>query len=148
VRKYHSFVQWQYFIAEVADVMIRNSIVMNPMLLVYSYKGCDGCRKALKWLGEKGIEFENRAIRETPPSRAELKRMLKHYDGNLRRLFNVSGQDYRSLNLKERLPTMSEDEAFDLLSGNGNLVKRPFALGENSGAVGFKPDEWEDRLGL
>tara|TARA_B110000305_G_C19151031_1_gene498074 strand:- start:145 stop:426 length:282 start_codon:yes stop_codon:yes gene_type:complete len=89
------------------------------------------------------VEFENLAIRETPPSKEELKAMLGRYEGNLKRLFNVSGQDYRSLGLKDKLPDMTEEEAIDLLSGNGNLIKRPFVVGEKVAEVGFKPDVWE-----
>ncbi len=114
------------------------------MLRLYSYKGCDTCRKAKKWLQEKGEAFEEIPIRDKPPSKRELKQMLKNYGGDIRRLFNVSGQDYRSLNLKEKLPGMSPDQAIDLLSGNGNLIKRPFALKGNKGLVGFKPDEWAE----
>ena len=61
------------------------------MLRVYSYKGCDSCRKALKWLRERDVEFENLAIRETPPNKEELETMLGRYEGNLKKLFNVSG---------------------------------------------------------
>ncbi len=118
------------------------------MLRVYSYSGCDSCRKALKWLKERSIEVENLAIRETPPSREELATMLKLYSGDLRKLFNVSGRDYRELNLKEKLPSMSDKEAIDLLHSNGNLIKRPFALGDGRGVVGFKPQEWTERLGI
>ncbi len=118
------------------------------MLRVYSYKGCDSCRKAIKWLNERGIEFENIAIRETPPSREELNAMLDYYEGNMRRLFNVSGGDYRELKLKDRLADLSKEEAFNLLESNGNLVKRPFAIGSSGGAVGFKEADWIERLGL
>lgn len=117
------------------------------MLRVYSYKGCDSCRKAIKWLKERGIEFENLPIRETPPSMAELRKALSAYDGELKRLFNVSGQDYRALGLKDRLADMSEDESLRLLRENGNLVKRPFVLGKDSAIVGFKEAEWEERFG-
>ncbi len=116
------------------------------MLKVYSYKGCDGCRKALKWLDAKGIDYENVAIRETPPANRELETMLNAYDGNLRRLFNVSGGDYRALGLKDTLPSMSKKDAFDLLRSNGNLVKRPFLIGEDVALVGFKESEWVDAL--
>ena len=110
---------------------------------VYEYRGCGTCRKALKWLEAKGIEFERIAIRERPPSRTELKRMLKAYEGNLRALFNTSGGDYRALNMKEKLPSLSNVEAIDLLAGNGNLVKRPFVMTKDSGVVGFNEAEWE-----
>jgi len=117
------------------------------MYKVYSYKGCDGCRKALKWLDSTGIEYENIPIRETPPTSQELEKMLKAYGGNMRRLFNVSGKDYREQGLKESLPSMGKKEAFALLRGNGNLVKRPFLIGDDVAIVGFKEAEWEEALG-
>ena len=110
---------------------------------IYEYKGCGTCRKALKWLEAKGIAFERIAIRERPPSKAELKRMLKAHDGNLRTLFNTSGGDYRAMNMKEKLTKLSTTEAIDLLAGNGNLVKRPFVMTKNGGVVGFNEAEWE-----
>ena len=113
------------------------------MLRVYSYKGCDACRKARKWLQERGIAFEELPIREQPPSEAELKAMLESYGGEMKRLFNISGQDYRSLGLKEKLAGMTEKEAFELLGSNGNLVKRPFVIGDAVSTVGFKPADWE-----
>lgn len=118
------------------------------MLKMYSYKGCDACRKAVKHLDSLGVAFENLPIRETPPRKDELRKMLDYYEGNLRRLFNVSGVDYRQLGLKDSLPNMSVDEAIELLASNGNLVKRPFVLGTASGVVGFKPEEWTERLAL
>ena len=111
-------------------------------LRVWAYQGCDTCRKAQKFLAERKIAHELMAIREHPPGVAELRAMLAHV-GDLRRLFNTSGGDYKALQMKERLPKMSVDEALALLSTNGNLVKRPFALGKNRGTTGFKPDEWE-----
>ena len=112
-------------------------------LKIYEYKGCGTCRKALKWLEAKGIEFERIAIRERPPSKAELNRMLKAYEGNLRALFNTSGGDYRALNMKEKLVRLSKMDAIDLLAGNGNMVKRPFVMTKNGGVVGFNEAEWE-----
>ena len=111
-------------------------------LRVFAYAKCDTCRKALKFLAERKIAHEVLAIREQPPSVKELRAMLGHA-GDLRRLFNTSGQDYQKMNMKERLPKMSADEALALLAGNGNLVKRPFALTATAGVVGFKPAEWE-----
>ena len=113
------------------------------MLRVYSYKGCDSCRKALKWLRDRDVEFENLAIRETPPNKRELKAVFERYEGNLKKLFNISGQDYRSLGLKDKLLEMSEEKAIDLLNSNGNLIKRPFVIGGKIAEVGFKPDDWE-----
>ena len=112
-------------------------------LRVFAYAKCDTCRKALKFLAERKIAPEVIAIREQPPTVRELRAMLDHTGGDLRRLFNTSGQDYKEMNMKERLPKLSADEALALLAGNGNLVKRPFALTAQAGVVGFKPEEWE-----
>ena len=73
--------------------------------------------------------------------------MLKLYKGNIRRLFNTSGGDYKTLNLKDKLPDLSDSAAMDLLAANGNLVKRPFVLTKNGGVVGFKEEEWKVLLG-
>lgn len=116
------------------------------MMKLYTYKNCGTCRKAVKYLESKGLEIEAVPIREQPPSKAELKKMLAVYDGELRRLFNSSGQDYRALDMKNRLPSMSEAEAIDLLAKNGNLVKRPFLLSADSGVVGFKEADWDALL--
>ena len=118
---------------------------MNP-LRIYTYAGCDTCRKALKFLSAEGLEPEVIPIRERPPTLPELKAMLARYEGDLRRLFNTSGQDYRSLGLKDRLPTMGEAEALSLLNKNGNLVKRPFLILGEDGCVGFNEPEWKRRL--
>ncbi len=115
-------------------------------LRVYAYEKCDTCRKALKFLRERGFEHEVIAIRQQPPTVEELRRMLGYVGGDIRRLFNTSGQDYRAMNIKERLPGMSEEETLGLLSSNGNLVKRPFVLGDGCGTVGFKEGEWERML--
>jgi arsenate reductase len=112
---------------------------------IYAYSGCDSCRKALKFLVARGVEAEVIAIREQPPTVAELRRMLRHV-GELKRLFNTSGQDYRAMKLGEKLSAMSQEKALALLAANGNLVKRPFALTKTAGVVGFKPDEWERLL--
>lgn len=117
-------------------------------LRVYAYTGCDTCRKALKFLAEHKVAHEAIPIREQPPTVAELRAMLTHVDGDLRKLFNTSGQDYKALGMKDRLPEMSESEALALLSQTGNLVKRPFALTKTAGAVGFKPDEWREQFGI
>lgn len=109
------------------------------MLKFYAYKGCDTCRKARKDLQERGVSFEEIAIRETPPTKAELQKMLAAYGGNIKKLFNTSGGDYRAMQLGQRLPSMDEAEALDLLAANGNLVKRPFMIDEKAKVyqVGF-----------
>jgi arsenate reductase len=112
------------------------------MLKFYSYKKCSTCRNARKFLDARNIPYEEHPIRETPPSSAELARMLDAYKGNITRLFNTSSQDYRDADLKTLLPTLSADEAFARLQANGNLVKRPFLLGDKVALVGFKEAEW------
>ena len=116
------------------------------MIKVYTYKKCSTCRKATQWLSSQGLEFDERAIRETPPTKKELEAMLKAYDGDLKRLFNTSGMDYRALNMKEKLPSLTKTEAFQLLNENGNLVKRPFLLSDSFKAVGFKEADWSEAL--
>jgi arsenate reductase len=118
------------------------------MLKFYGYKGCSTCRDAAKWLEKKGIEFQELAIRETPPAVRELKAMLAAKGGEIRRIFNTSGMDYRAMGLKEKLPAMTEAAALELLSKHGNLVKRPFVLDEKNGVflTGFKEPEWKAAL--
>ena len=116
------------------------------MLTIYGYHKCSTCRDALQWLNTHGIPHTSKQIRETPPSPAELKADLKILGGEIRMLFNTSGIDYRALGMKDRLPEMTEDEAIELLSKNGNLVKRPFLLDGGKALVGFKPELWEKTL--
>ena len=115
-------------------------------LKIYAYEKCGTCRKAMKFLTTHDVEHTIVPIREQPPARAELNRMLGFYGGDLRRLFNTAGHDYQRLKLKEKLPRMTVDEAIDLLANNGNLVKRPFVLAANGGRVGFNAEEWENLL--
>lgn len=115
-------------------------------LKVYEYKNCGTCRKALKFLDERKIPYQAIPIREKPPTKTELKKMLQFVNGDIRKLFNVSGQDYKSLNMKDKLPKMNPDELVDLLSKNGNLIKRPFVLSDANGWVGFKENEWETKF--
>jgi Spx/MgsR family transcriptional regulator len=117
-------------------------------LKVYEYEKCSTCRKALKFLEAAGVAFERVPIVERPPKRAELKAMLAFQGGDVRRLFNTSGQVYRELGLGAKLAAMSAPEALALLEKNGKLVKRPFALGKGFGLVGFREDEWRRALGL
>src|ERR1700760_3430447 len=115
-------------------------------LRVYAYANCDTCRKALKFLAAQKVAREVIPIREQPPTVAELRQMLGYVGGDLRKLFNTAGQDYRALDMKTRLPKLGEDEALALLASNGNLVKRPFALSGKGGVVGFRKEEWERLL--
>jgi arsenate reductase len=116
------------------------------MLKLYAYANCDSCRRAARWLREAGHAFTEIPIRETPPTPAELRTVLAALDGDLRRLCNTSGRDYRALGLSAQLPTLSVDEALALLSGNGNLIKRPVLLGPGVALAGFQPDAWRAAL--
>ena len=116
------------------------------MLKLYTLASCDTCRAAAKWLRAHEVEFEERAIRETPPTAAELRTMLAAHGGALRKLFNTAGRDYREQKLGEKLPSLSEAEALRLLGGNGNLVKRPFAIGGGVALVGFDEKAWAATL--
>lgn len=116
------------------------------MLRIYTLASCDTCRRATKWLRQRGIPFDEKAIRDTPPSMAELRAMGLAQAGELRKLFNTAGRDYREQKLGEKLPMMAEAEAFALLAGNGNLVKRPFLIGDDVGLVGFDETAWTTAL--
>ncbi len=116
------------------------------MLNVYSYAKCGTCRKALKFLDAHSVRYQTTPIRERPPTKGELKKMLDAYDGNVRKLFNTSGTDYKSMNLKDKLPDMSDADALKLLSEHGNLVKRPFVIGDDIALVGFNEEQWRDAL--
>jgi arsenate reductase len=110
---------------------------------VYQYKKCSTCRKATMWLSENEIEFSSFPIRERTPSIKELKAMLNAHGGEIRKLFNTSSKDYRDPELKAMLPTLSENQALELLRARGNLIKRPFVVGEGIALQGFKIEAWE-----
>lgn len=115
-----------------------------PSVRIYVYDKCSTCRDAVAFLKSRQVEFVSVPIRQQPPTVPELERMRSLKDG-LRRLFNTSGLDYKSMGMKDRLPTMTEAEALELLSQHGNLVKRPFLLtSDGRGLVGFKEPEWEE----
>lgn len=113
---------------------------------VYHYPACSTCKKALKWLDEQGVEHERVHIVDTPPSAAELERAYKRSGKELRAFFNTAGQSYREGNFKDRLKTLSDDEALLALATDGKLIKRPLLVGEDVVLVGFRENEWRDRL--
>ncbi len=115
-------------------------------VVFYQYAKCDTCRKAAKFLEEAGVTVDSRPIVETPPTKAELKAMAG-YAGGVKKLFNTSGEVYRAMKLSEKLSTMTDAEAIELLASHGKLVKRPFVLWNGGGTVGFKPEVWEKELG-
>ena len=116
------------------------------MLKIYTYAKCDRCRAATQWLRRRGLAFDERAIRETPPSIVELRTMLAARGGEVRRLCNTSGRDYRERKLGEKLPAMTEAAALTMLAGNGNLVKRPFLIGDGVALAGFDETIWRATL--
>lgn len=115
-------------------------------MLFVEYPACSTCRKARNWLEERGVAFESRHIKQDRPTREELRRWRQSSGLPLQRFFNSSGQLYRSLALKDRLPGMTEEEQLELLASDGMLVKRPILVGEDFVLVGFRPAEWEARL--
>ncbi len=118
-------------------------------LKVYEYARCTSCRRAKKFLRDNQIDFLDIPILDTPPSREELSKMLEHIKAKgltINRLFNTSGKAYKEMGISKKLKTMTEDEALDLLAGNGMLIKRPFVLLEDDGFVGFKEEEWKQKF--
>lgn len=115
-------------------------------MIVYLHPKCSTCKNALQFLEKKGIKFVVKNIIETPPSINELKQMLKFYDGNVRKLFNTSGQLYREMGVANALNDMSHDQALELLSKNGMLIKRPFLIDKKLGLIGFNEEIWNNRL--
>ncbi len=115
------------------------------MIFVH-YAACSTCKKAKKWLDEHGIPYTDRPIKEENPSAEELKEWHAKSGLPLKRFFNTSGMLYREMNLKEKLPAMSEEEQYALLASDGMLVKRPLVITDDSVLVGFREGEWEETL--
>ena len=112
---------------------------LEKIVKFYRYKKCSTCVKALKYLEEKGVALDIIEIREEPPLLDELKLALETADGNIKALLNTSGMDYRQMGLKDKLPNMSDEEVMNLLTSNGNLVKRPLVVVNDQKALcGFK----------
>ena len=110
------------------------------------YPKCTTCQKARKWLDANGVAYDERHIKDNNPSADELKAWHTQSGLPLKRFFNTSGLQYKALNLKEKLPDMSEAERFALLASDGMLVKRPLLIGDDFVPVGFQEDEWQARL--
>lgn len=119
---------------------------------LYHYPNCSTCKQAIKYLRERGVEPELINIAEQVPDRRELSQMLEIYAGDIKKLFNTSGLQYRELNIKDRLVDCSPQDALDLLASNGMLIKRPFLISTDrpqadpKGAVGFNAQGWEALL--
>lgn len=115
-------------------------------MLFLCYPKCSTCQKAKKWLEEQDVSFEERDIKLNNPTQEELQTWYKRSGLPLKRFFNTSGLQYKALGLKDKLPTMSEEEQLALLATDGMLVKRPMVVGEHFVLTGFKQAEWEQML--
>lgn len=115
-------------------------------MLFIQYPKCSTCRKAKKWLEEHQITFTDRHIAEDHPSYEELKQWHENSGLPLKRFFNTSGVLYKEMQLKNKLPEMSEEEQLQLLATNGMLVKRPIVVDDTKILIGFKEAEWEEKL--
>ena len=115
-------------------------------MVIICYPRCSTCKKAQVFLDEHKISYTYRDIKEENPTKEELTRLYEQSGLPIKRFFNTSGQLYRSLNIKEKLPNLSDDEALSLLATDGMLVKRPILVTEDRVLVGFKRAEWEEVL--
>lgn len=114
--------------------------------LLIEYPKCSTCQKAKKWLEVNHISFEERHIVEQTPSKEELKKWINQSGIEIKKFFNTSGLKYKELNLKEKLPNLSDDEKIELLASNGMLIKRPLFINDKFVLVGFKEKEWQNLL--
>ncbi|WP_420844620.1 arsenate reductase family protein [Mangrovibacillus cuniculi] len=114
---------------------------------MYTYPKCGTCRKAKKWFDDQGVAIQEIHIVENPPNKEELKKVKELSGLEWKKFFNTSGQKYRELGLKEKLPTASEEEILDLLSSDGMLIKRPLVTDGSSVTVGFKEEEFQSTWG-
>ena len=112
-------------------------------MLFICYPKCSTCQKAKDWLKGKNLEFEERNIKTNNPTYEDLKNWVAESDLPIRKFFNTSGLLYKSLELKDKLPNMTEDEQLKLLSADGMLVKRPLLIGDSFVLIGFKESEWD-----
>ena len=116
------------------------------MILFIQYPPCSTCQKAKKWLDGQGIAYTDRHIKENNPTYEELKDWYQRSGLPLKRFFNTSGLRYKSMNLKDKLPTMTEEEQLRLLASDGMLVKRPILITDSGILTGFKESDWQALL--
>ena len=116
------------------------------MITFICYPKCTTCQKAKKWLDDNGIEYTLRDIKTDNPSLSELTEWYKTSGLVPKKFFNTSGLLYKSMELKSKLPEMTDDEMLTLLSSDGMLVKRPILVGDDFVLVGFKESEWEEKI--
>lgn len=113
-------------------------------MLFIEYPKCTTCKKAKKWLDDNGFSYTDRHIVENNPTADEIKKWHQKSGLELKKFFNTSGLLYKSMNLKDKLPTMSDEEKYELLASNGMLVKRPVLVDGDRVLLGFKAEKWED----
>ena len=116
------------------------------MMKVFAYRKCSTCMKALKWLEVHNVEFEERAIKKENPTYEELKEWQSRSGLPLKKFFNTSGLLYKNMQLKDKLPNMTEEEQLRLLATDGMLVKRPFVVDGDLVLTGFREAEWKEKL--
>ena len=117
---------------------------MNPVILCY--EKCSTCKKALKWVEESGYEVQVRPINEENPTAEELKEWYSKSGLDIKKFFNTSGNLYKDMHLKDKLPDMQLEEKLTLLATDGMLVKRPIIVDGDLVLTGFKESEWEERI--
>lgn len=115
-------------------------------MLFLFYPKCTSCQKAKKFLDERGVSYTERHIKEENPTANELRVWWQESGLPLKKFFNTSGQQYRALELKDKLPSMSEEEQLALLATDGMLVKRPILVGNGFVLTGFRQSDWEEKL--
>ena len=116
------------------------------MINFFWYPRCGTCQKAKKWLEANNISYEATDLKEVKPSRTQLEDWFKKSGLPLKKFFNTSGQVYKAMELKDKLPSMSQEEQLDLLASDGMLVKRPIVISGDTVLVGFKETDWEEKL--
>ncbi len=119
---------------------------MKKKLLFLQYPKCTTCKKAKNWLEDNGFDYSDRHIKDNNPTYDELKSWYEQSGLPLKRFFNTSGLLYKSMGLKDKLPSMSDEEQLKLLATDGMLVKRPIIVFDNAVLTGFKEKEWEEKL--
>lgn len=115
-------------------------------MLFLCYPKCSTCKKAKAWLDSQGLPYDLRDIKEDRPTEAELRQWHQKSGLPLKRFFNTSGLQYKALNLKDRLPAMTEEEQYTLLASDGMLVKRPLLITEDTVLAGFREAQWAEAL--
>lgn len=126
---------------------MREIMSKNKSIKVFQYPACSTCRSALKWLKEHGWEVEAIHIMEQPPTVEELRTLIPQSGLDIKKWFNVSGEVYKEMQLKDKLPQLNDEEKMKLLASNGKLIKRPVATDGKRVTVGFKPELYEENWG-